>query len=132
MLKTGKRLKHKRLFSEDFKLKVVQSYELGKGTVVSLAEEFGINRQSVYNWIYKYSEYNKKSLQVVELKDSQQHKIRELEQKIRELERAVGRKQIHIDYLEKMMELAMKEYNIDIKKNYDTPQPGGSKKTGSK
>lgn len=129
MLKTGKRLKHRRLFSEEFKLKLVKDYERGQYTVLEMARDYEISPQSIYTWIYEYSEYNKKSIQVVEMKDSQQQKIKTLEAKVKELEQAVGRKQINIDYLEKMIELAKDQYQIDIKKNFDTPPSGGSKKT---
>ena len=129
MLKTGKRLKHRRLFSEEFKLKLVKGYESGHHTVLEMARDYDLSPQSIYTWIYEYSEYNKKSIQVVEMKNSQQQKIKELEEKVKELEQAVGRKQINIDYLEKMIELAKEQYQIDIKKNFDTPHSGGSKKT---
>lgn len=132
MIKTGKRIKHKRLYSEDFKLRVVRSFETGGRTVLELVDEYGVHEVTIYNWIYKYSEYNKKSVQIVEMKDSQQEKIRELQKKVKELEQAVGRKQISIDYLEKMIELAKEHYNIDIKKNSDTPHSGGSRKTKDK
>ena len=129
MLKTGKRVKHKRHYSEDFKRKIVKAYESGQHTVLELVRAYDLRTQSIYNWIYKYSEYNKKSIQIVEMKDSQQHKIKQLEQKVNDLEQTVGRKQINIDYLEKMIDLAKEHYEIDIKKNYDTLQSGGSKIT---
>jgi transposase len=66
------------------------------------------------------------------MKDSSITKVRALEQKIRELEQAVGQKQIKIDYLEKMMDIAKTELNIDIKKNYSTPQSTGSANTKKK
>ena len=50
----------------------------------------------------------------------------ELEQKVKELELAVGQKQIKIDYLEKMIDIAKEELDIDIKKNFSTPQSIGS------
>jgi hypothetical protein len=37
-----------------------------------------------------------------------------------------------IEYLEKMIDLAKEELNIDIKKNFATPQSNGSKKTVKK
>lgn len=132
MLKTGKRIKRKRVFSKDFKLKVVKAYESGNHTVLELTREYDLHEQTIYNWIYKYSEYNNKSIQVVEMKDSQQYKIQDLENKVKELEQIIGRKQINIDYLEKMIDLAKENYDIDIKKNYYTPQSGGSKKTEDK
>lgn len=129
MIKTGKRLRHHRRFSEDFKLKVVHEYERGQFSVVDLGKIYDISRTLIYNWIYKYSEYNKKGIQVVEMKDSQAERIRQMEARIKELERAVGQKQIKIDYLEKMIDLAKEYYNIDIKKNSNTRLSGGSKTT---
>lgn len=132
MIKTGKRLRPKRKFSEDFKLQIVADYESGKMSTLELSKCYNIAQNLIYLWIYKYSNYNKKSVQVVEMKDSQLHKIKELEKKVKELEQAVGRKQMNIDYLEKMIELAKDYYDIDIKKNFDTPPSGGSRKTESK
>lgn len=127
MLKNGKRIKRYRRYSEEFKLKIVREYESGKYSVYEMEKIYDITNQSIYSWIYKYSEYNKKSIQVVEMKDSQAGKIKKLEARIQELERAVGQKQMNIDYLEKMIDLAKEHYDIDIKKNSDTPQSGGSK-----
>ena len=66
---------------------------------------------------------------VVEMKDSSSKKVKDLERRIRELEAMLGRKQIEIDYLETMMEVAKEELDINIKKNFGTPPSGGSGKT---
>jgi transposase-like protein len=129
MLKSGKKVKRIRRFSEDFKLKIVGLYEKGEHSVPELEKIYDISNPTIYNWIYKYSHYNEKGIQVVEMKDSQSKKLKELEEKVKELERAVGQKQMNIDYLEKMIELAKDEFNIDIKKNSNTPHSGGSKTT---
>lgn len=129
MLKNGKRIKRRRKFSEDLKLKIVNEYESGKYSVREMEKIYDIGIKSIYNWIYKYSKYNKKSIQVVEMKDSQANRIMEMEARIKELEQTVGKKQMNIDYLEKMIELAKQEYDIDIKKNSGTRQSGGSSKT---
>jgi transposase-like protein len=129
MIKNGKRLNSRRIYSEDFKLKIVKDYESGKHTVYELEKIYDISNPTIYRWIYKYSTYNKKSIKVVELKDSQMNKIKQLEERIAELEQALGKKQMNIDYLEKMIELAKEHYDIDIKKNSNTPQSGGSKTT---
>jgi len=129
MLKNGKRLNTRRIYSEDFKLKIVKFYESGKQTVRELEKIYDISNPTIYKWIYKYSNYNKKSIKVVELKDSQMHKLKELQNRIAELEQALGQKQMNIDYLEKMIELAKEHYDIDIKKNSNTPQSGGFKTT---
>lgn len=127
MLKNGKRIKKKRTFSEDFRKKVVQEYESGEHSVRDMEKIYRLSSSLIYSWIYRYSTYNKKSVQVVEMKDSQMERLKRMEARIKELERAVGQKQMNIDYLEKMIELAKEHYDIDIKKNLNTPQFGGSK-----
>ena len=129
MLKTGKRIKRRRNFSEDFKLKIVKDYESGQYSVFEMEKIYDIPNSSIYNWIYKYSKYNKKSIQVVEMKDSQFEKMKQMEARIKELEQAVGQKQMNIDYLEKMIDLAKEHYDIDIKKNSNIPHSGGFKNT---
>ena len=129
MLKNGKRIKRRRKFSEDFKLKIVKDYEFGSRTVLELVKFYDLSESLIYKWIYKYSKYNKQSVVVVELKDSHMNKLKQMEARIAELERALGQKQMNIDYLEKMIDLAKEDYNIDIKKNSDTPPSGGSKQT---
>lgn len=129
MLKTGKRIKPTRRYSDDFKLKLVKDFEQGVMSVNQMCRYYGIGKQTVYDWIYKYSTYNEKNIRIVEMKDSQTNKLKELEEKVKELERAVGQKQMMIDYLEKMIDLAKDSYSIDIKKNFNTPHSGGSKTT---
>jgi len=122
----------RRIFSEEFKKARVKEYESGRFTVNEVGRLFGIQEAVVYRWIYKYSVYNKKSVKVVEMSESSTRKLKEMELRIRELEQIVGQKQLKIDYLEKMIELAKEEFDIDIKKNSDTPQSGGFRKIGKK
>ena len=129
MQKQGKKLKKLRIFSEEFKKLRVKEFEKGEFTVREIARLYGVNCQAIYTWIYKYSTYNKKGLRIVEMKSSSKQKVKELQDQIKELERIVGQKQINIDYLEKMIEIAKDELDIDIKKNFDTIQLTGSGKT---
>lgn len=110
-------LQRRRIFAEDFKKALVKEYESGKFTVSELGRLHQIKSALIYRWIYKFSVYNKKKVMVVEMSDSSTQKLKVLEIRIKELERIVGQKQIMIDYLEKMIELASAEYEIDIKKN---------------
>lgn len=63
------------------------------------------------------------------MKNSSQDKVKELEKRIKDLEATVGRKQIQVDYLEKIVDLAKSELDIDIKKNYGMQSSPGSDKT---
>jgi transposase-like protein len=129
MIKTGKRIKPKRVFSEEFKKKLVADFESGAATVRMMQAQYNISSSALYRWIYTYSKYNEKNVRIVEMKDSQTQRLKELEQKVKELERAVGQKQIKIDFLEKMIELAEDHYAIDVKKNSSIQPSGGSSPT---
>lgn len=121
-----RKIQKRRVYSEDFKKEIVSLFESGKFSVAQLEKLYGIKNQIIYQWIYKFSTFNEKGYRVVEMKESSINKLKQLEQKIKELEQIVGQKQIKIDYLEKMIDIAKDDLNIDIKKNYNTPQSTGS------
>jgi transposase-like protein len=125
-------LRSPRKFTEDFKRKLVKEFEQGTMSVYQMSKLYSIATTQIYDWIYKFSIFNEKGSRIVEMKDSQTTKLKELEQRIKELEQNVGQKQIKIEFLEKMIDLAKQEFNIDIKKNFATPQSNGSKKTVKK
>lgn len=129
---SGKRVKlrARRVFSEAFKKARVKEYEQGEHTIKELSRIFDIQSTVIYRWIYKYSVYNKKRAVIVEMKESAKQKLKDYENRIADLERALGQKQLNIDFLEKMIELAEQEYSIKIKKNSNTPLSHGSVKTG--
>ena len=119
-------IKKTRCYSEGFKREIVTLYESGKFSVPQLECLYKIPNSTIYSWIYKFSIFNEKGYRVVELKTSSMSRLKELELKIKQLEQAVGQKQIKIDYLEKMIDIAKEELKIDIKKNFNTSQSAGS------
>jgi transposase len=134
MSKEKTRIKVKRIFSEDFKKAIVKDYENGQFSVQELSDLHNIAFSAIYRWIYRYSVYPKLNIKVVEMSESSTKKVKDLQKRVAELERIVGQKQLNIDFLEKMIELAKEELGIDIKKNFDTPHSDGSKlnKEGSR
>jgi len=125
-------IQKKRKYSEFFRRRLVSEFESGKYSVPELEKLYGVSNGSIYRWIYKFSTFNKKGYRVVEHKESSQKKLKAMEQKIKDLEAALGRKQIMIDYLETMMDVAKEELNIDIKKNFSTPPSKDSAKRKKK
>jgi len=124
-----KLIRKKRAYSEEFKKALVSDFENGKLSVLQLERLHGVDNASIYRWIYKYSTFNQQGFRVVEMKKSSTSKIKDLEDRIKELERTVGKKQIMIDYLDKMIDIAKEELDIDIKKKFDTSQSSTSGKT---
>ena len=129
---TNRVIRTPRKFTEDFKRQVVKEYESGTFSVRQLGRLYGLANQQIYSWIYKFSIFNEKGYRIVEAKDSSANKLKEMEERIKEFERSIGQKQIKIDFLEKMIDIAKTDLNIDIKKNYDTSQSAGSGKTRKK
>jgi transposase len=127
-----KQIRKHRCFSEDFKKGIVASFEKGAFSIPQLVKLYGIGSTSIYRWVYKYSRFNEKGCRIVEMEDSNQNKLKELAKRVKELEQMVGQKQIAIEYLEKMIELAKTDLNIDIKKNYSLPPLPGSNLTKKK
>lgn len=127
-----RKLRKKRHYSEDFKKEIVSLFESGKYSVKQLESLYGVVNSTIYKWIYKFSTFNEKGIRVIEMKQSSSLKLKELTQKVKDLERIVGQKQIKIDYLEKMIDITKDEFDIDIKKKYNTPQSAGLKKTKRK
>lgn len=113
-------LQAKRIYSEEFRRQCVKEYESGDQTVRELSQLYGIAEPSIYRWIYRYSSYNKKKLRIVEMDESSTKKVKELQQRIKELERIVGQKQIKLDFYETMMEVAKDQLGLDVKKNCST------------
>ena len=120
------RSRNNRYFSVDIKKKVVKDLERNLTSVTDVCKAYDVSKTSVYRWIYKYSTMAKKQhRQVVEPKSDTQ-KIRALEERIKELERIIGQKQLDIDFKEKMIELAEQRYNIEIKKKSGSKRSSGS------
>ena len=127
-----KKLRKRRVFADEFKQSLVKEFDTGQFSVNELGRLHGIADTVIYRWIYKFSTFNQKGYRIIEMKESSNKKLKDLEQKVKNLEQIVGKKQIMIDYLEKMMEIAKDELDIDIKKNFNTSQSAGSGKTKKK
>ncbi|WP_026968356.1 transposase, partial [Algoriphagus terrigena] len=90
-----------RHFSESFKQEKVREIERNLTTVMQVSKVYGVTRAAVYKWLYKYSAHRKKQIRQIIEPMSDTHKIQEMEQKIKELERLVGQKQILLEFREK-------------------------------
>ncbi len=127
-----KKIRKQLRYSDDFKKEIVSLFEKGTFSVLQIENTYGVSNPTIYNWIYKYSTFNEKGIRVVEMKQSSSLKLKELTNKVTELEQIVGQKQIKIDFLEKMIEIAQDEFSIPIKKKFNTSQSTGLVKTKQK
>lgn len=118
-MKALKKVKRQnRFFSEEIRKQVIRDIEKGKCTVTQAARELQTSHTTIYKWMYRYSLYLQKDRVLVVENKSEAYRSDELQKRINELEAALGRKQMEIDLLNKVIELAGKEQNVDLKKNF--------------
>jgi transposase len=125
----GKIIQKRRQYSIEFKQELVRLFDMGKFSVSQLDRLYGVRGRLIYRWIYQHSRFNEKGCRIVEMKQSSSNKLKELEARIKQLEQMVGQKQIKIEFLEKMIDIAEKDLKISIKKKPSTPQSTGSTNT---
>jgi len=122
-------LKSKRSFSEDFKKQKVHEIVTKKATVQEISKLYEIRTAIIYRWIHKYSSDTPKQAKIVVEMESESQKALFYKEKVAELERLVGQKQIQLDFMEKLIELASDELEMDLKKNFSSKLLNGSGKT---
>jgi transposase len=110
-------LRRTRTFSEEFKRKKVQEITSRLTRIGEVCKEYQVTAAAVYKWIYRYSSMKKKERLIVE-SESDTKKIEALRMKIADLERTLGQKQIQIEFLSKMIDIAEESYQVDIKKKF--------------
>jgi transposase len=105
-------------YSISFKQKVVREIEEEGLGISEAARRYGIKGgQTIQKWIKKFGKNHLLNKIIrVEMK-GEKDRTKELEQEIKKLKEALADAYLAKDAAEKIIELANKEYNIDLKKN---------------
>lgn len=112
--------RRRRHFSDDFKKSKVQELELGRTTISELKRQYEVSSTTVYRWLANFAAMKNKPERIIIETDSDTKELLQLKQKIAELERIVGQKQVLIDFYDKLIDIAEVEYKVDIKKKFGT------------
>jgi transposase-like protein len=120
-----------RTFSEEFKRKKVREIEQKITSIAEVSREYEVRASNVSKWLTKYSTNRMKAVRTIVESESDTRKIFDQQQKIAELERIIGQKQLQIDFQAKMMDLAEQEYGIDIKKKFEKRPLSGTGSIGN-
>jgi len=108
--------RQRRHFSNSFKLQKVREIEVGKTKISEICKEYEVSDNAVRKWLHKYGLMNKKKERLIVETESDTKQLLDLKQKVAELERAIGQKQIMLDFKDKMIDIAEEMYGVDIKK----------------
>ena len=123
--KTG--LHPRRTFSEAIRKQIVRDVESGKASVLEASRELGVAPATVYKWIYRYSRYLEKNRVMVVEDKSESYRTKELEKRLKEAEAALGRKQMELDFMTKVVEIIEAKYVPDLKKKLSEMRLDGFK-----
>lgn len=104
-----------RVFSASLKKEKVKFIDEGKLTVKQVSDLYDVSQTSVYNWIKKFSAISRDERVVVE-KTSEANKTQFLYKQVRDLEQALGRKQMELDYYKEIVQLESESEGVDIEK----------------
>ena len=105
----------RRTFSTTFKKEKVSLLNQGKTTVSELSKIYDVSPTAIYKWIKKYTGTSKTERVVIE-KISEEKKNIELMKRIRDLEQALGKKQLELDYYKEVVEIINDQEGVDIEK----------------
>lgn len=109
-----------RTFSVPFKQEKVKEIESKQITVIQISRIYGVSSTAVYKWIRLYGSLQNKKERIVVEKESESYKTEQLLKKIAELEGLLGRKQVEVEYLNKVIEISSKMTGIDLKKKHES------------
>ena len=123
-----------------FKLNVVKEIESGELSTSDAQKKYGIQgHATVLNWLRKYGNFDWDHQTPSNMSKSPEQRILELEAKVKLLEKQKAQleRQNHIAdskaiFFDMMIDIAEKEYNIDVRKNFKPAQSIVSSKKNNK
>jgi transposase len=125
-VKSKLEIRERRIFSEELKKRAIKELVSKHTTIKSLMAEHQVSANTVYRWLYQYSPYHEQKCTLVVQMKSEELKNSELRQRMAELERIVGQKQLEIDFLNKLLEIGSGELGFDLKKSFSPPPLSGT------
>lgn len=127
-------------YSLSFKLQVVEQIESGELDRLSAHLKYGIQaRSTITSWLRKYGNFDWENLNVTSMDKTPEQRIAELEAKVKLLEKQKSRAEYLAERADKkviifdmLVNMAEKEYDIEIRKNYKPELSKSSKKNTKK
>ena len=123
-------------YSMPFKMAVVQEIERTGIGVCAIARKYGIQSETtVTTWLRKYGNFDISNKTTKPMEKSKEQKLLELEERVKLLERQNNRLQHELEmkdhkvaFFDMMIDMAEKEFKIDIRKNSSAEQSINTKK----
>ena len=95
-------------------------------TVSDICKIYDVSEAAVRKWRKRFSPHYRHRTRIVVEMESEEKKNLALQKRVAELEAAVGRKQMEIDYLNKLLEVSSSTLGVDVRKKGELPRSNGS------
>jgi transposase-like protein len=106
------------VYSQAFKLKVVQEYERGTYSLEELQKRYGIGGKcTISTWIKKMGRNELLGRKVLVMNEDEKTENQKLKEEIRQLQKVISHQKIEVLALESLFEVAGEEFGEDFKKN---------------
>jgi transposase-like protein len=118
----------KKYYSEEFKERVLAAYRNSNESVSAIAQRYGISRDTFSSWVYRrsHSSASTKNVKLAALNPTLMNKDKlsseAMEARILELEHQLSVEKMRSESLSKMIEIAERELQIDIRKKTGAKQ----------
>ena len=127
-------------YTMSFKLQIVQDIEQGKMSISQVKKVYGIqSRSTIVQWLRKFGNFDWDNQTPSNMPKSPEQKIMELEAQVMLLEKqkALLEREAYVSdkkaiIFDMMIDIAEKEYQIDIRKNSSPEQSTNSNKSNKK
>ncbi|MFB9110492.1 transposase [Flavobacterium gyeonganense] len=127
-------------YSMSLKLQIVREVEQGSSSITQIRKQYGIqSHATVLGWLRKFGNFDWENQSPLNMAKSPEQKIMELEAQVKLLEKqkALLERQAYVAdkkaiLFDMMIDLAEKEYHIDIRKNSAPEQSPASEQKNKK
>lgn len=117
-------------YSLSLKLQIVQEIERGELSTHSACKKYGIQaRSTIVSWLRKFGNFDWETQTPSQMPNTPEQQIMELQAKVKLLEKQKALLEQQVNFTDKkaiifdmLIDIAEKEYNIDIRKNSSPEQ----------
>ena len=107
-----------------FRRKVAMEYAEGSLTMAQIAQQYGIKRHNVMDWIRKFSSGLAGKENVIPIMTPEEHKeLEAVKRQLSAVKQQLDYEQMKNFALETMIDLAKTELGVDVRKNSGAKQP---------
>ena len=120
--------RERKFYSEEFKERALSAYRNSNASMLMVAERFGLSRNTFSSWVFRKrtSSNSKKRNKLAVLNaltmTKEELSVEAMKERIKELEHQLSVEKIRSESLSKMIEIAERELQIDIRKKSGAKQ----------